>query len=883
LIVISGNTVVIQQVDPALLDYGEDINVTTWPGPLIKGETNKEDVLEYIRTLESSLKFKGTMMQTMSASSSNLDELDSVSLQNPEAYFKGHERRQLWSLLSMLVKQNGIVSGADLSELLLSNNESEFETVDEADHIGKVRRYLTLGQKKTALEYAQKSGLWGHVSSLILFNTLLTPVSGLANPSSFPIVNSTPEFVLSQQMCGMVSKFINMTLTRDDALFILYRCLLTKLQSKNNKGIEDNTNNKAVTTDNLQQFAILVANDCDVSPGVSSYGRSSELLKLMISIRNNTTQHLVNLGSLDLPDLSSVPTGSTSSVAVKYTDELVFLNEIWEFARTQTEFIEILIPFKTILAARLFDFGLINQATKYCYALRQYFTYYDLYFQGKDKSDSILDWDILMNIITDLECRIYGFDVRGSATTSKQSNIPSPKKGSPESDDMKDGGDSIGDTPDERTESSRNQDNKSTSSVKNRKGTESDEDEDSLGETRKRNLSSSRSNQKQTYQRRESDQNRPPSTGVQNITEKGKNRSESSSSQTNNPYQHHPVQRRRTLSREDSQETSPSPTRMSASESPVKQFNSNPIPTFEMMSMNKKRDSIESPPLNFVASSIPLLPLPGDSVNKGHPRGSQVQAYSEEDTFEEENDSLRRDSFASPQPFSSTQRNIPSFNASGVNQPFDAAFSPITSPEPYSIMSPVGQQPNNNEGVRRNSFSGETVKTQDHNNDDDNLDGKLESKGNKSKGWLGSIGNLLNRTPRAVLPDDSKKSIVWDEKLKMWIDKDDPDSMKQATAVLSGPPKGPLMGMNPPGRVSLPANIGGSNSPSMTGNGLVASSLQSFDPPIQQQRSPPSSSSGPSSLPMIPTAHIAASNPYNLVKKKRPQYIDVWQQTQKKT
>ena len=854
LIVIQGNTVVIQQIDPTLLDFGEEIQVTTWPGPLVKGETKKDDVLEYIRTLESSLKFKTGMMHTMSASSSNLDELDSVSLQNSEAYYKSHERRQLWSLLSMLVRQNGSISGADLAELLLANNESDFEAPEEGDDVGRVRKYLTLGQKKTALEYAQKTGLWGHVSSLILFNTLLSSTTnGPMAPPSVPL--NSPDMILSQQMCSMVSKFINSTLSREDALFMLYRCLLTKLQSKTHKSQENNNGNKSVTTDNLQQFAILIANDCDVSPIVSSYGRSSELLKLMVSMKNQVTQHLINLGSLDLPEQGSNPGNSASSVSVKYTDELVFLNEIWEFSRNQTEFIELLIPFKTILAARLFDFGLINQATKYCYALRQYFTYYNLYFSGKNiKDDSILDWDTLMTIITDLECRIYGFDVISSSNEGKQSSIPSPSKEILKDDSR--------DTPEGSSET-RNQVVKSASPTKKlgKKdvGDSLEGQEDTLGEQRPRNTSVKNSsvikNQQQTYPRGESD--RPASRS-------NRNRSDSTSSQSNNPYQHHPVQRRRTLSREDSQETSPSP----PSDSPVKQTHFNPVPTFDQMSLNRKRDSVgheSGSPLagnfNFVSSPMPTLH--GESGTQ-HPG---LQPYSEEDTFEDS--SLRRDSFASPhQPFSSTQRHIP-FNTSSaglVSAPFDAAFSPITSPEPFSITSPVNQQPqqqfgSNNGNVRRNSFSGETTKGDDNEN---KLDKDEESKANKSKGWLGSVGSLFNRAPRAILPDDSKKSIVWDEQLKMWVDKDDPDSVKQAAAVLSGPPKGLLPSM-------------ASKTHQMTSNGSVPSAL-----PVQEQ--PPSS--GPSSLPMMPAPPAASGNTFNYVKgvktKKRPQYIDVWQQTQKK-
>jgi len=850
LIVIQGSSVVIQSIDPSLLDYAEEVSVSTWPGPLIKGETNKDEVLEYIRTLESSLKYKGAM-QPLSASSSNLDDLDSVSLQNPEAYFKVHERRQMWSLLSMAVKQTGTVSGADMAELLLSNNESEFETPEEGDDIGKVRRFLTLGQKKTALEFSQKSLLWGHATSLILFTPLLGSISPTGSSSITPS-SPTNESLLSNQLSNMVSKFINQTLQRDDPLFILYRCLLSKLQlmgRNRTQTASDSPPNKCVAADTLQQFAILIANDCEVSPGVSSYGRSSELLKLMVSMRSNATRHLVNLSNLDVPE--ALPASNvTAMTAVKYSDELIFLNEVWEFCRNKTEFIEILVPFKAILAARLFDFGLINQATKYCYALRQYNTYYHLYFEGKTiDSDSSLDWDILMNFVTDLESRIYGFDVTGqsqqqvneSAKKKTPVKTPSPKK-------------TKSTTPDETSRSS----GRKRADYRQTEDDSVDEDEDEELEDEVIDDESEDLSEKAVIPVK------TPATSVEKTTPKTYQPQQQStftptqsSTVKENPYQHHPgIQRRRTLSREDSQEaSSPSPLDVS----PVK---NNPIPSFDNLSLNRSAslggsDSV----LNFVStpsSNLPILPLPGDNLVKhsGYIEGGVNDRIEEEDDSIGASDS-RRDSFGGP--FSSTQRNIP-FNSTAAPgasgspfSPFQSAFSPIGSPE----VAPSGY---GNGSVRRSSHPETNTSTAPVNTTTNETEEKK-----KGGGLLSYLGFKSSAVVRAVLPDDSNKSIVWDEKLKMWVDKNDPSSMQQATQMLSGPPKMPIPGMTAP-------------QPQ-----VQSKPIESFNVSSNGSVPPASMPSGPSSLPMMSTSS-APQNSFTFIsnKKKKPQYIDVWQQQQKR-
>jgi len=79
----------------------------------------------------------------------------------------------------------------------------------------------------------------------------------------------------------------------------------------------------------------------------------------------------------------------------------------------------------------------------------------------------------------------------------------------------------------------------------------------------------------------------------------------------------------------------------------------------------------------------------------------------------------------------------------------------------------------------------------------------------------GLFGGLLSKlvpgagkikSNQAILPDDKKPTIVWDEVSKQWVDKNaDPNERQANQAVMNGPPKIPMM---PMGNTS----VGGTNS-----------------------------------------------------------------------
>lgn len=139
LITISGQNVMIHHLGTGLIDHESQIDVSLWPGPLVAGKTADSEVSDFIQAQEGRYQTIGDPSQA------------DVSYYNRQKF-------QIWQILLMLVKQNGRVSGADLAELLIKNNPDEF-TEEENDNLSQFRRLLTYGKQRRAFEFAMKNDL----------------------------------------------------------------------------------------------------------------------------------------------------------------------------------------------------------------------------------------------------------------------------------------------------------------------------------------------------------------------------------------------------------------------------------------------------------------------------------------------------------------------------------------------------------------------------------------------------------------------------------------------------------------------------------------------------------------------------------------------------
>nr|XP_046230540.1 protein transport protein Sec16A isoform X4 [Scatophagus argus] len=167
----------IHSLETMLQDTPDQTELRAFPGPLVKEETHKVDVIKFSqnKALECSR-------------DNNLLDRDSARL--------------LWDFIVLLCRQNGTVVGTDIADLLLKehrsvwlpgkspneanlidfNNEPLARAEEEPgagplsllsdtfmivpENVGKeterFRELLLFGRKKDALEAAMKGGLWGH-------------------------------------------------------------------------------------------------------------------------------------------------------------------------------------------------------------------------------------------------------------------------------------------------------------------------------------------------------------------------------------------------------------------------------------------------------------------------------------------------------------------------------------------------------------------------------------------------------------------------------------------------------------------------------------------------------------------------------------------------
>ncbi|XP_048876295.1 LOW QUALITY PROTEIN: protein transport protein Sec16A [Brienomyrus brachyistius] len=167
----------IHSMEIMLQDLPEQEDLRSFPGPLVKDETHKVDVIKFAQN-------------------------KSLECQRDDGLMDKDSARLIWDFIMLLCRQNGTVVGTDIADLLLrehrsvwlpgkSPNEANLidftnEPLERADdepgsvplsllsdtfmtvpenpgkETERFRELLLFGRKKDALESAMKNGLWGH-------------------------------------------------------------------------------------------------------------------------------------------------------------------------------------------------------------------------------------------------------------------------------------------------------------------------------------------------------------------------------------------------------------------------------------------------------------------------------------------------------------------------------------------------------------------------------------------------------------------------------------------------------------------------------------------------------------------------------------------------
>ncbi|XP_060586263.1 uncharacterized protein LOC132742001 isoform X4 [Ruditapes philippinarum] len=368
-------TVEIHDVQALLEDNEEAEVLSQFPGPLVRGDTHKNDVLLFCQNKAK-----------LCTENMNLEDRDSAEL--------------IWRFLELLIKQNGTVVGTDIADLILQGHEpttqeyrrsgmkiaasSDNLDVDEESEdsqsqklsrgstpidrslvvdrsiinkgrsveevTDRFRHLLMYGRKKDALDWAMKNNLWGHA----LF---------LASKMD------------SRAHANVMMRFANVAMRMNDPLQTLYQMMSGRQPAAVTCVAEERwgdwrphlamiLSNHSQKPD-LDRKSITTLGDTLASRG---FLHASHFCYLMSQ---------TSFGSYNKKSSKIVLVGSSHGLPLQYfaTDEAIQCTEIYEYAISLGNMMTNLINFQTfkyLYATRLADYGFAQEALQYCEVISKY-------------------------------------------------------------------------------------------------------------------------------------------------------------------------------------------------------------------------------------------------------------------------------------------------------------------------------------------------------------------------------------------------------------------------------------------------------------------------------------------------------------------------------
>ncbi|XP_018571551.1 uncharacterized protein LOC108911173 isoform X2 [Anoplophora glabripennis] len=341
-----------------LVNDEEYKELSQFPGPLVKGVTHKKTIIEYCEN------------KIRDANFSQVGDTESYVL--------------MWELLILLIRQNGMVVGTDIAELLLKNkpdvpprpssvisnlssspgdvnptseasnyqsenNGSTLSVLKEEEVTNKFREFLLYGSGKEALEWAMRHGLWGHalfLASKLDKRTYANVMMRFANGLTL----NDPLQTLYQLLSGKMPAAVTCV---SDEKWGDWRPHLAMILSNSTQRPELNC--KAITTlgDTLKNRGSLYA---------------AQFCYLMAE---------VGFGKFDDPETRLALLGADHSRGFPsfVSNEAVHMTEIYEYA-CGLNIPDFIIPefqiYKYLLATRLADYGLLEKSLQYLEKISAY-------------------------------------------------------------------------------------------------------------------------------------------------------------------------------------------------------------------------------------------------------------------------------------------------------------------------------------------------------------------------------------------------------------------------------------------------------------------------------------------------------------------------------
>ncbi|XP_018332218.1 uncharacterized protein LOC108741774 isoform X3 [Agrilus planipennis] len=331
------------------LQYDDEFReLSEFPGPLVKGVTHKKTIIEYCET-----KIRNAL------TNDDVNDIDSYIL--------------MWELMILLLRQNGMVVGTDIAELLMKNRKIDtsrrpsiasnsssvvMERTESLNNLNseassgaglkeevitnKFREYLLYGSGKEALEWAMKHGLWGHalfLASKLDKRTYASVMTRFAN--GLPM--NDPLQTLYQLLSGKVPAAVTCVA---DEKWGDWRPHLAMILSNTTQ--RPDLDRKAITTlaDTLfNRGNLYAAHFCYLMAQVGFGRYGSDSAKIVL------------LGS-----------NQTRSFAQFATNEAIHLTEIYEYACSLNDSNFVMPEFqvyKYLIATRMSDRGLLEKSLAY--------------------------------------------------------------------------------------------------------------------------------------------------------------------------------------------------------------------------------------------------------------------------------------------------------------------------------------------------------------------------------------------------------------------------------------------------------------------------------------------------------------------------------------
>ncbi|KAL5275136.1 SEC16A family protein [Megaselia abdita] len=357
----------------------------SFPGPLVKGITHKKTVIEYC---EERIKM-GPISSRLRSYQSSSNSLQSLGSQQPNQ----SSYVLLWNLLILLLRQNGVVVGTDIAELLVKNqklfpygtlskrnsieneakessesntsevgeddvNESTQVSSDEKSQLtdeeitDKFRNYLLYGNVNEALEWATDNNLWGHalfLASKVDKRLHANVMMKFANKLNL----NDPLQTLYQLMSGRCPSSVTSV---QDEKWGDWRPHLAMIISNTTQSPE--LNRKAITSlgdSLLNRGDLFAAQFCYLMAQVG-FGKFSSAVDSLTSVN---MIRLVLLGS------SHIKSNSFLEFA---TNEAIIMTEIYEYACSLNDDAFSIIefqPYKLLISCSLLDYGFHLKALMY--------------------------------------------------------------------------------------------------------------------------------------------------------------------------------------------------------------------------------------------------------------------------------------------------------------------------------------------------------------------------------------------------------------------------------------------------------------------------------------------------------------------------------------